>query len=124
MTVPISMLLHRSGTDAFVDAAATPIVLTPVSESWSGGSKSMSSGDDREVQDFRIIWAPSTGIVTTAAETTRKFDFVLVGRYDAEVAIGDFWDVEEQHNVIEYIYPSNGYEVKCGGTSYGSKPSG
>lgn len=124
MTVPVPMLLHRNGTDAFIGAASTPIVLTPVSESWVGGSKTMASGDDREVQNFRIIWAPSTGIVRTASETTRKFDFVLVGRYDAEVAIGDFWDVEEQHNVIEYIYPYNGYEVKCGGTSYGSKPSG
>ena len=69
MTVPVPMLLHRNGTDAFIGAASTPIVLTPVSESWVGGSKTMASGDDREVQNFRIIWAPSTGIVRTASES-------------------------------------------------------
>ena len=117
-------LLHRKGTEEFIAAAPTAIILTTKTVAWVGGTKTLSADDDREPQTFRIIWAPSTGIVATASETTRRFDFILVGTYDAQVAIGDFWDVGDQHNVVDYIFPGNGYEVKCGGTSFGDNPSG
>jgi hypothetical protein len=120
----VELSLHRKGTESFIAADTTTILLTSKAEVWAGGTKTLSADTDREPQDFKVIWSGSDGIVPHESGTTRRFDFILVGKYDAEVAIGDFWDIEDQHNVIEYVYPFNGYEVKCGGKSYGSNPSG
>jgi hypothetical protein len=124
MTTAFALSMHRKGTTEFIAANPTTIILTSKTEAWVGGTKTLDVDSEREPQDFKVIWSGSDGIVVTASGTTRRFDFILVGEYDANVAIGDFWDIENQHNVIEYVYPSNGYEVKCGGKSYGSKPSG
>jgi hypothetical protein len=124
MTAAFALSMHRKGTEEYIAADPTTITLTSKSVAWAGGSKTLNADSERAPQNFKVIWSGSDGIVTTSSGTTRRFDFILVGGYDAEVAIGDFWDIENQHNVIEYVYPSNGYEVKCGGKSHGSNPSG
>ena len=115
--------IHRANTLLYIGLNPTDIALTPVNEVWIAGTKKLVEQTTRSAQTFYVIWAPTTGIVGGGGSgITHKFDFVLVGTYDAIVAIGDRWDVNNQRNVIDYVYPSNGYEVKCGGTSYGSKP--
>lgn len=123
MLSTIELSIHRKGTERFISGDPTSIVLTPSAEVWSGGTKTFGSGTPRQSQDFKVIWSGSQdGLVVTAEGTTRRFDFILVGRYNAEVAIGDYWKVDNQHYQIEWIAPDNGYEVKAGGTSHGSKP--
>lgn len=122
MLSTIELSIHRKGQNVsslliHVDCSH------PSAEVWSGGTKTYGSGTPRQSQDFKVIWSGSQdGIVVASEGTTRRFDFVLVGRYDAEVEIGDFWKVDNQHFQIEWVAPDNGYEVKAGGSSYGSKP--
>lgn len=123
--VASELAINRANTALFIALDPTDIALTPVQEQYVAGTKKLVEQSTRDAQTFHIIWAPTTGIVGGGGSgITHKFDFVLVGSYDAIVAINDRWDVNNQRNVIDYVYPSNGYEVKCGGTSYGSKPDG
>lgn len=125
MLSEIELSIHRKGTERFIDADPTEITLTPSAEVWSGGTKTYGSETPRESQSFKIIWSGSQdGLAITSEGKTRRFDFILVGRYDAEVAIGDFWKLDDQHFQIEWVAPNNGYEVKAGGSSHGSKPTG
>lgn len=119
----VELSIHRRGTERFINADPTEITLTPSAEIWSGGTKTYGEEEPRQPQNFKVIWSGSeTGIVVKSEGTTRRFDFVLVGTHDAEVAIGDFWKVGDQHYQVEWVAPANGYEVKAGGSSYGSKP--
>lgn len=121
----IEISLHRKGTERFINADPTEIVLIPSTETWVGGTKTFSSGTPRTAQNFKVIWPGSQdGITVTSNGTTRRFDFILVGEYDALVSIGDHWTVDTQHFQVEWIAPSNGYEVKAGGSSHGNKPTG
>ena len=53
---------------------------------------------------------------------SRKFAFLLVGRYDAVVAVGDSWDHGTNHFHIDTVEPYNGYEVRALVTGYESEP--
>jgi hypothetical protein len=120
----VELSIHRANTAIYIALNPTNIVLTPIQEQWVAGSKKLVPQTPRTLQTFHVIWAPETGIVGGGGSgITHKFDFILVGPWDAVVAINDRWDYGTQRNVIDYIFPSNGYELKCGGTSYGSKPN-
>lgn len=116
------LAINQSNTLAFIAQDPTVITLTPRSDVWVAGSKKRVDQTPRAEQVFKVIWAPTTGIVSMSEGTTRRFDFVLVGAYNSVVAIGDHWLQSTQDNEIDYIFPFNGYEIKCGGSSYGSKP--
>jgi hypothetical protein len=116
------LAVHRSNTDRYIGIDPTEIILIPRQDTWVAGTKTRGDQTPRDPQSFHVIWAPTTGIVPIIEGTTRRFDFILVGSYDAIVAIGDHWLEGQQDNEIDYVYPFNGYEIKCGGTSYGSKP--
>lgn len=121
----IEIALHRKGTERFIESDPTAITLTPSTESWVGGTKVYSDDSDRPEQIFKVIWSGSQDGIAIASEgTTRRFDFILIGKYDAEVAIGDHWSVGDQHFQIEWVAPYNGYELKAGGISHGDKPTG
>lgn len=125
MLPAIELSLHRKGTERFIEADPTIITLIPSGETWVGGTKTFGAGTPRSPQTFKVIWAGSQdGIVVKNEGTTRRFDFILVGKYGATVEIGDYWDSDNQHFQIEWVAPSNGYAVKAGGVSHGSKPTG
>lgn len=125
MLSTIELNIHKKGTERFIDADPTTIVLVPSTEVWSGGTKTYGAGTARSAQDFKVIWSGSQdGLVVKSEGTTRRFDFILVGRHDAIVEIGDHWDLNDQRFQVEWVAPDNGYEVKAGGVSYGSKPTG
>lgn len=123
MLSAIELSIHRKGTERFIAGDPTEITLIPSTEVWSGGSKTYGIENPRDPQNFKVIWSGSQdGIVVKSEGTTRRFDFVLVGAYDAQVAIGDHWKVGDQHFQVEWVAPANGYEVKAGGVSHGSNP--
>jgi hypothetical protein len=125
MLPTIEISLHRKGTESFINSDPSIISLLPSTETWVGGTKKFSTSTVRTAQTFKLIWSGSQeGIVVNSNGTTRRFDFVLVGKYDAIVQIGDHWKVNNQYFQVEWIAPYNGYEVKAGGNSYGSKPTG
>lgn len=118
------LALHRKGTSHFIEADVTVISLVPSQEQWVDGTKRFISQPPRDAQRFKIIWGGESGIVRETPNGVRRFGFILVGNYYATVAIGDTFYIGTNKFVIEYIFPDNGYEVKCGGNSHGSKPTG
>lgn len=123
------LALHRKGTRDFINRDKTVLVLIPSSEVWNAGSKTHVDQLPRAPQDFKVIWpgADSGGKVATSESETARYDFVLVGNYDATVAIGDHWtegvEPNQQTYVVEWVQPYNEYEVKAGGVSHGDTPS-
>ena len=122
MTVELG--INRANTKRFISLDPTEITLIPREEVFINGTKKIVDKPPRPPQLFKVIWGGSNGIVTTSSGSTRRFDFVLLGEIDAVVEIGDHWLVGDQENVVEYLYPDNGYEIKGGGVSYGSNPVG
>lgn len=121
----VEMTLHRKGTEKFIAADPTEIALTPSTETWVGGTKVLSAATAKAAQTFKVIWSGSQdGIAVTSQGKTRRFDFIIIGKYDSDIAIGDHWNVGDQHFQVEWVAPYNGYEVKAGGSSHGSKPTG
>lgn len=122
--VSSELAINRANTKRFIALDPTEIVLIPRQEVWANGSKKKTDLPPRASQTFKIIWGGDTGIVTTIGGTTRRFDFVIMGNVDASLEIGDHWFIGDQDNEVQYIFPSNGYEIKGGGVSHGSKPVG
>lgn len=122
---PAELPILRLNTQRFINLDPSSIVLTPKGQTFIAGTRVSTPGGIRAAQIFKVIWSGyETGFqATIGGGQTRRFDFYIVGTYDAIVAIGDFWDVGNQHNQIDYVFPYNGYEVKAGGTSHGANPS-
>lgn len=124
-TNPVELIIQRLNTERYIDLDPVWLTLTPRTEQFVAGTRTRVDGIPRISQKFKIIWGTvGAGFVPLlAGGETRRFDFILVGLYNANVAVGDHWVVGSQDNEIGYIYPSNGYEVKCGGYSHGGSPS-
>lgn len=121
----IELAIHRKNTDRFIKADPTNIVLFKKNVSIIDGTERVLPPTARNVQKFKIIWGGESGIIRDVeGGGVRRFDFILVGKYNSVVEIGDYWKNGNQVFTIEYILPSNGYEVKAGGVSHGSKPTG
>ncbi|AEL97935.1 hypothetical protein CL65_gp027 [Mycobacterium phage Patience] len=123
MTTAVELTLQRRATTQFISAKPKDIVLKRRTKSFVGGTLKNITMPDRASQTFRIIFLEETGIHEPPPEGTRRFDFALVGEYDAEVSIGDFWQEGSQEFEITAISPSNGWEVKAYGISHGPKPT-
>lgn len=115
--------IHRKNTKRFIDSDPTVITLTTPVNAIINGTRVANYSEERNPQTFKIIWQGDDGVIREIPGGTRRFNFILLGEHDAELAIGDFWQVEDQKFVIEYVFPYNGYEVKAGGVSHGPAPT-
>ena len=120
---PLELALQRKATAEFIEADRTDLVLIPSNRVEEFGTVSFVDLPPRPSQPFKVIWPGGDGIVVTSDGTTRRFDFILVGNYNATVAIGDHWSEGSQHYQVEWVQPYNEYEVKAGGSSHGSSPA-
>lgn len=125
LTNTLELSIQRRATKALINADPTSIVLFPNAGSMVNGTLKFTPGSARNPQNFKVIWDGSNGIAreTGSPGEARRFDFILVGEHTATVAIGDVWKLGEQKFVIEFVEPSNGWEVKAGGISHGSIPT-
>ena len=114
--------VHRKGTTRFINADPTVITLTPTGGEVVDGTYKAGVGADREAQRFKIIWGGESGIVRKTPDTVYRFDFILLGEYNAIVAIGDTFSIGDNKYIVEYVFPYNDYEVKAGGVSHGANP--
>lgn len=115
--------VNRKLTKWFISTDPTDLVLVPrTKQSRPGGSHRFIDGTPRPSQTVKMIYPGGDGMVVTAEGKTRRFDFIIVANHDATIQIGDHWSEGNQHYVIEYLFPYNGYEVKCGGVTHGSLP--
>ena len=127
ITNQLELTIHRKNTKRFIDADPTKITLIPKFSAYLNGTKIFGADFPRAEQTFKVIWNGDNGIVReidTGVGGVRRFDFVLVGEHDAILEVGDHWKVNDQTFVVEYVYPTNDYEVKGGGVTHGNKPDG
>jgi hypothetical protein len=118
--------VNRFNTIAFI--AAEPLVLT-LSVRGSARTPSGAYGRERQAerpaQTFRLLLqSPAGGRIEqrTADGTERQVDFVLLGRWDAEIDVSDYWDDElGQRWEVTSLIPSNGYETRAVVEAHGKR---
>jgi hypothetical protein len=114
----MELQMNRKNTKAFI--AADPVVVTlqtrtPVRSAIGGWITE--EGEPRAPQTFKLIMqSPAGGSLEQRTEdgTEREVDFILLGLWDAEIDIGDWWE-DENDNIWEVraLVPSNGYETRA-----------
>lgn len=116
----------RKQTKWFIDDDPTGIRLktNAKTEQPSGGYK-ITAGAERDLQWFKLInsLGDFNGIVRTDDGQVRRFNYILLGEHDAQVAIGDYWtDGDTKYEVIALL-AKNDYEVKAAVQAYGKDPN-
>jgi len=127
----IMMVLQRVNTLQFILAMPIEIILIPVLEvkAPSGGTQLIDQ-PARAPQLFRLIpmshtERPVRSIATTGADAgqQRRYDYTLLGQWDAIMQENDWWQDESgQCWIIDALVSYNGYERKGLVTSYGRRP--
>lgn len=120
---------NRTLTDIFIEFDPTDVVLIPrtTQRTASGGTRTV-DGTPRDLQRVKLVYGGNTGagragIIETGDGRQRMFSYIMVMRWDAEVAPGDhFTDPAEQDWEVEEVLPYNGYEIKATLRSYGGAP--
>lgn len=116
--------VQRELTEWFIAMDPSIITLTPRTKvRTASGAWEAADGPARTSQTFKMIAAGANdGIVETVTGIQRKFDYIIVGRWDAVVEIGDWWQEGSQTYEVMGIMPYHGYEVKAGIVSHGGDP--
>jgi hypothetical protein len=110
--------VNRINTKAFIDADPLSLILqTRGSSRTASGAYAQETADERPEQVFKLIMqSPAGGSIEQRTEdgTERQVDFILLGEWDAQVAVGDYWDDEkDQRWEVKAIVPRNGYETRA-----------
>jgi hypothetical protein len=78
------------------------------------------------MQTFRLIQqSPSGSSIEQRDEegsTERRVDYVLLGKWDAEIDLGDYWDSGDMRYEVMSILPYNGYETRANVEATGRHP--
>ena len=109
---------NRKNTEAYI--AADPTILrlkTRVPLRTPSGGVTVVDGPTRPEQIFKLIMvSPAGGSIEqrTDSGTERQVDYILLGKWDAQVDVGDWWE-DGRGNVWEVraVIPSNGYETRA-----------
>lgn len=118
------ILQNRELTTLFISMDPSVLTLTPVERSKQpAGGIIYVDGAARAPQTFKMIFQGGEGMIDADGGKETKYQFVLLGEWDAEVEIGDFWVEGLQKYVVVGKNPHNGYETKVGVVSYGQDPS-
>lgn len=117
-TLTEELRINRINTSAFI--ASDPI---SVSLQTRGSVRTPSGAYDRERaaerpgQTFKLIMqSPAGGSIEQRTEdgTERQVDYILLGEWDAEIEVGDYWDDNRgQRWEVKAIIPRNGYETRA-----------
>jgi hypothetical protein len=117
--------LQRKNTDAFIRANPSMIVLTPHTATKTGAGTQMVPGQARAPQRMRVIdqtrtFGAQPGTQTGGDGTQARYDYQLLGYYDATVAKDDRWvDSNGIEWQIKDLLPDNGYERRAQVVRYG-----
>lgn len=110
--------VQRNLTEWFINANPIQLALIPeIKISTAAGAHKPGEDLARPVQTFRLVALSSQRVpIQTDDGKERVHDFVLVGKYDAEIAVGDHWidDLGSRHEVIMIEpKPPLDYEVRA-----------
>lgn len=108
--------VQRDLTEWFINANPVWLTLTPISRqrTSTGGYKDVNL-PARPTQKLRLIsMSASQKPTITDNGVEREIDLTLLGPWNAQIDIGDWWRDGEglYYEVIEMV-PSNGYEVRA-----------
>ena len=132
-SIDFELAAQRRMTEEFIRRDPTAIVLTPrVPQITPGGGREWIDGTPRPAQTFKLIPQSSfdgvsvgtaTGVAAGSNAQGRKYEYVLLGTFDAVAEIKDWFQAPDgQRYEIVGKMPYNGYETKFGLVSYGSNP--
>lgn len=115
---PEELRTHRRNTAAFIAADPLSVVLqVRGSVRTSSGAFAPEAADARPLQTFKLVLqSPAGGTLEQRTEdgTERQADFILLGVWDAQIAIGDWWDDDAGNRwEVKAIVPRNGYETRA-----------
>lgn len=113
--VDLEMQVKRETTTWFIAAYPIDLVLTPVSSvKTNSGGVSKRDLPQRPIQRMRLIsMSASQKPKITDDGVEREIDLTLLGEWDCQMDIGDWWIDGEglKYEVVEMV-PFNGYEVR------------
>src|SRR3954447_8578303 len=125
MSLQAELRANRRNTSAFIASRPLRLTLTPVllSKTGSGGIQSIPQRS-RSVQTMRLIDQSSAGgnvpgLNRAGDGAQRKITHQLIGAYDSEMAVGDFWLADGARYEITELLPYNDYERRAMVTRYG-----
>lgn len=120
------MRVNRRNTKRFIDA--DPIILTLTTRGslrTASGAYAHERAAERPPQTFKLIMqSPAGGSIEQRTEdgTERQVDYILLGEWDAQIAVGDFWDdARGSRWEVKALVPSNGYEVRAVVEAHGDR---
>ena len=131
---PLALRILRDQTKAFIDDDPFTIVLTPKSDPVRvpGGGFEKVDGDPRDPQIVKLVYSGSArgasgqeGVQVTSDGVERRFDYVIIAEWDAELEVGDRWtDALGNHCQITSLIPDNEYERRATASIYAQRAEG
>ena len=124
--VSYGMQVNRELTHTFIENDPYTATLIPVSKvKKPGGGIEKVDELPRPEQTFKLIYQGmfESGVAEAQDGTERKYDYIMLGEWNATVHIGDHWmdDAGGSYTVIG-ITPYNGYETKATVRYFGKEP--
>jgi hypothetical protein len=114
--ITLEMALKRDQTAWFIAANPVTLTLTPIrKDRTSSGASVIVDLPPRAPQKLRLIsMSASQKPTITEDGVEREIDLTLLGPWDAQIDIGDWWRDGEGllYEVIEMV-PHNGYETRA-----------
>lgn len=114
----IELSVNRFNTRAFI--AADPLSLTLQvrgSVRTPSGAYARERQSERPEQTFKLIMQSPAGSSIeqrTGDGTERQVDYILLGEWNAQIAVGDYWDdQEDQRWEVKALVPTNDYETRA-----------
>jgi hypothetical protein len=115
----------RKGTAGFIAVKSFSLVLTPVLRVKTATGYDTQEQTPRLPQKMRLIdqafilVGNNPGRLRSAMGEAQKATHMLLGEYDAQMAVGDFWVDSGARFEIDEIMPDNGYEQRAKVIRYG-----
>lgn len=117
--------LNRTNTEAFIDANPTLVTLIPRRREKTGTGTRLVDLAARPTQRMRLIdqtrtYGPEPGSAVGADGKQRKIEYQLLGLWDAEVGLYDYWidEMGVKYEVVDLL-PDMGYERRAQVIRYG-----
>ena len=114
---------QRKITHAFIMSKPLELIITPRTRTVTdAGGWTYVATADRDAQNFLLIETMRQELATPTSSldgVERKYDFMLLGEYDAIIAVGDTFTYDgDTHEVIETLFDLQ-YEVRAKVTRHG-----
>lgn len=108
--------VQRRITQAFINTRPVSVSLQPTQrvKTSSGGYRMDRTAPQRSEQVFRLIEesAPRFAAVTEDGRQRDQY-FILLGAWDAVMAVGDTFTLDGDDWTIDELYPDNGWERRA-----------